>query len=58
MKWFLQRLAEPSSLAGLSGLFSSVAGMLYGGIPLSAGIPAAIGSALAFAVKEAGASHE
>lgn len=52
MKWLLSRLSEPSTMAGVSGLFAALSGMIYGGVPLSVGIPGAVGAALAVVVKE------
>lgn len=42
MKWFMKRLSEPSTWAGLAGIIPSVFGMLATGVT-----PAAIGGVVA-----------
>jgi len=52
MKWFLKRLAEPSSQAGVASVIGTAAAMAAGTMPLTAGAVALVTGLLAFLVPE------
>lgn len=57
MKWFLKRLGEGSSAAGLSGFASALYGAIFAGMPLSVAIPAAFVGLVAVLIPDKGAAR-
>lgn len=53
MNWFLQRLNEPSSYAGLSAMIGAVAAGVSGGMPPTVAAVQGLAGLLAFAHPEA-----
>lgn len=52
MNWFLRRLAEPSTAAGIGGAISTGAGIATGAVPLEYGIAAILASIAAVLAPE------
>lgn len=56
MRYLLQRLAEPSSAAGLGAIISGVAGAMVGTTSWPTAVPAIMGGVMAFLMREKGAA--
>jgi hypothetical protein len=58
MKWFLRRLAEPSSSAGVAGAIGAAAAWGAGTVPAEAAVPALAFSILSVFLPERGGPAE
>lgn len=54
MKWIIQRLAQPSSMAGIAVLFQMLDQLLYGGASFSLDVVSLVGAVGAMVKSEGG----